>query len=355
MQPADNRAELLGIPWDTRPIPEINEKTVGGKMTIRSRNRLAIPYTSEAFPPGSTPNGSANLTVTWADILWAALTIGRPSVHHVFQHGTSSLHEAIFRISLVRMALDQSGPQASRFRRSAAYKALDPTEKGAISYFLGMTFCKLFASRLLRTPWMLHLDVYRATMSTSNLGRSRPDLIGQQIGTGNWLAFETKGRASKPSGNDLVKAKSQAQRLVSVGGASCALHIATFAYFLNDTLNFHWIDPPSEAQRPVALPAPREAWSHYYEPARALWATGTESERKATAGILLPLSEFDLTLGVHPLLEPFFTMNAWEEAQRAMFEAADELEAEGFQPDGLKIECGPTWMNKFGLGGINEK
>lgn len=253
------------------------------------------------------------------------------------------------------MALDQSGPRASRFRRSAAFKALDPTEKGAISYFLGMTFCKVFANRLLRTPWLLHLDVYRATMSISNLGRSRPDLFGQQIGTGKWLAFETKGRASKPSANDLAKAKGQAQRLVSVGGTSCALHVGTFAYFLNDTLNFHWIDPPSEAKRPVALPEPRGAWGYYYEPARALWAARADIESNGTVGIALPLPEFDMTLQVHPLLESFFSLNAWEEAQRTMFESAKQLEEDGFQPDGLKIECGPTWMNKFSSDRIVEE
>lgn len=324
-------------------------------MAITQISRLAIPYTSEAFPPGSTPNGSASLVVTWAEILWAALTIGRPSIHHVFQHGPSSLHEAVFRLSLVRMALDQSGPRASRLRRSAAFKALDPTEKGAISYFLGMAFCKVFANRLLRTPWLLHLDVYRATIPLSNLGRSRPDLFGQQIGTGNWLAFETKGRASKPSANDLAKAKGQAQRLISIGGVSCTLHVGTFAYFLNDSLNFYWVDPPSEAKRPVSLPEPRDAWRYYYEPAQALWAAQSDSASKAETSIALPLPEFDITVKVHPLLAAFFARGAWEEAQRVMFELANEVEADGFQPDGLKVECGPTWMGRFHGDGIAEQ
>lgn len=323
-------------------------------MAITSSNRLSIPYTSEAFPPGSTPNGSTSLAVTWAEILWAALTIGRPSIHDVFQHGTSSLHEAVFRVSLVRMALDQSGPRASRFRRSAAFKSLDPTEKGAISYFLGMTFCKVFANRLLRTPWLLHLDVYRATNPISNLGRSRPDLFGQQIGTGNWLAFETKGRASKPSAKDLDKAKAQAQRLVSIGGASCTLHVGSFAYFVNDSLNFYWIDPPSETKRPVNLPVPRDAWRYYYQPAHALWATHSERESKADSSITLPLPEFDITLKVHPLLVGFFARGAWEEAQKVMFEVSNQLEADGYQPDGLKVECGPTWIDKFHRDGIAE-
>jgi len=160
-------------------------------MSIRQRTRsLRLPYTNEAFPPGVLANGSSELTVTWDEILWAALTIGRPSVHHVFAHAAASFHEAMFRLSLVRMALEQYGPNATRLRRTTAYKSLDPTEKGAISYFLGMTFCKVFSSRLLATPWLLHLDIFKSTIPTSVLDRSRPDLFGQQTGSGDWLSFE---------------------------------------------------------------------------------------------------------------------------------------------------------------------
>jgi len=317
-------------------------------MAIRSRNRLAVPYRSEAFPPGSTPNGNGSLSVSWDRVVWAALTIGRPPTHHVFQHGTSSFYEAIFRISLVRMALDQSGPFASRLRRSAAFKALDPTEKGAISYFLGMTFCKVFSSKLLRTPWLLHLDAFRAMATLPPTGRSRPDLIGQQTGTGNWISFETKGRASKPTFNDISKAKTQAQRVLSVNGTACTLHIGTFAYFLNDVLNFHWVDPPTEAKRPITLPDPRDLWSHYYGPTKALWEARADESPKRDGGLIVSLPEFDVTLKIHPLLAPFFLVSAWEGAQRELLTASEELEADGFQDDGIKVECGPTWLDRFG-------
>lgn len=314
---------------------------------IRSRARLAVPYTSEAFPAGTIANGAGHLVISWAELLWAALTIGRPSVHHVFQHGTQSLDEANFRLSLVRMALDQSGPRASRLRRSAAFKALDPTEKGAISYFLGMAFCKVFSSRLLQTPWLLHLDVFKSTIPTSVLGRSRPDLFGQQSGTGQWLSFETKGRASKPSSTDLAKAKTQASRLVSVNGTSCSLHVGSFTYFVNDALHFHWIDPPAETKRAIFLPEPGDAWRYYYGPARALWGTLPEGGKRETDGFVLPLPQFDLTLKVHPLLSPFFRSESWESAQRELLDLADLLKADGFQADGLKVECGPSWLEHF--------
>ncbi|HEX7855244.1 MAG TPA: hypothetical protein VF503_16275 [Sphingobium sp.] len=317
-------------------------------MSIRPiTHRLRLPYTNEAFPSGVLANGSSELTVTWDEILWAALTIGRPSVHHVFAHGAASFHEAIFRLSLVRMALEQYGPTATRLRRTSAYKNLDPTEKGAISYFLGMTFCKVFSSRLLSTPWLLHLDVFKSTIPTSVLGRSRPDLFGQQTGSGDWLSFETKGRASKPSSADLAKAKAQAARLVSVNGSPCTLHVGSFAFFANDALHFHWIDPPSDPKKPIKVPETGDAWRFYYGPSKALWdAFGRETRVQDQAGLGFELPFLDLTIKVHPLLAPFFIEENWVGAQRAMLELGEQLGTEGFQLDGLKFESGPSWRNR---------
>lgn len=317
-------------------------------MAIRIRVRpLRLPFVSEAFPAGTIANGTGELAVSWDEIVWAALTIGRPSVHHTMQHGVASLHEAIFRLSLVRMALEQYGPGATRLRRTSAFKSLDPTEKGAISYFLGMTFCKVFSSRLLQTPWLLHLDVFKSAIPTSVLGRSRPDLFGQQSSTGDWLAFETKGRASKPSAADRKKAKEQAARLVSVGGSACALHVGTFTFFANDALSFHWIDPPAEADRPIKLPDIGDDWRYYYDPVRALWnARGDDSENPQDRSVTVALAEFDLKLHIHKIIAPLLLLEKWEATQRVAFEAGELLRADGFRPDGLKIECGPTWRER---------
>jgi hypothetical protein len=303
---------------------------------------LRVAYISEGFPAGSTPNGAAELNTNWDEIVWSALTIGRPTVHHVFLHGRASIYEAIFRISLVRMALEQAGPSARRLRRTAAYKGLDPTEKGAISYFLGMTFCKLFASRLLATPWLLHLDVFKGSIPTRNLGRSRPDLIGENSTSGSWSAFETKGRASKPSHQDRLKAKMQALRLVSVNGQPCSLHVGTFSYFVNDILQFHWVDPIPKMKDPIEASDPNKHWGYYYGPAQALWAAKSGGDGRSMDGTV-SVPEQDIILKIHPLLLPYFESSEFNEAKFAMIKARSVLEADGFQPDGLQVKCGPSW------------
>ena len=162
---------------------------------------LRIDYQSQSFPP-RYGLGSSTLKTSWDDLLWAAITIGRPSTYHVFRRGPTSFHEAIFRLSLIRMAVEQT--RKYRLRRTKAFAALDPTVKGMVSYFIGMALCKLFASSLIETPWLLHLDVFRSQLKLNNLGRSRPDLIGQDS-AGTWHAFESKGRSSEPSSGDKAK------------------------------------------------------------------------------------------------------------------------------------------------------
>jgi len=299
---------------------------------------LSIPYQSARFP-SALGIGSGNLIFNWGDLLWAAVTIGRPNTAYVFQHGGASLHEALFRISLIRMALVQ-GPFSPRLNRTDAFRALDPTEKGAVSYFLGMAVCKLFASRLLNTPWLLHLDVFRDQLNPVTLGgRSRPDLVGQDI-SGAWHAFETKGRSSVPNSEDKKKAKAQAQRLVSVDGSACSLHIGSFTFFRGDEMEFYWRDPePEEPEKlePIEITVTDEDWENYYAPALALAsAPGSDFQSAQVEGI-------DLNVEIHPKVRKVLLEGQWDAARSLLAELRQVFEKEGFQPDGLRVVAGDTW------------
>lgn len=298
---------------------------------------LEIPYQSEAFP-SSYSFRPGTLTTTWDELLWAALTIGRPSAYHVFRHGPASFHEAIFRLALIRMAVERDWN--GHLRRTDAYAALDPTEKGMVSYFLGMALCKLFAAKLLQTPWLLHLDVFRNGLAAVNLGRSRPDLVCED-NHGNWHAFESKGRSSAPSAADKVKAKAQAQRLVSVGGTNCTLHIGTIAYFRNNSLAFYWRDPEADADDQIPLPNADQSWRYYYEPTMSLLG-GLELkvldiERQMT----------DVTVKVHPEILDFLGAGDWLGAKQHAQKIRVALTSDGYQLDGLKITAGQSWNQPY--------
>ena len=301
---------------------------------------LLIDYQSHDFPAPYTFQ-SGTISTSWDELLWAAITVGRPSYFHVFRHGRSSFHEAIFRLSLIRKAVQQDWN--GYLRRTNAYVALDPTEKGAVSYFLGMTICKLFAWRLLRTPWLLHIDVFRHVFLAITQGRSRPDLFGEDI-SGDWHAFESKGRSSVPTSADKAKAKAQAQRLVSVGGQNCTLQIGSFAFFRSGVLEFHWRDPEPDSLNVIELPRPQAEWRYYFEPALSL---AFEADAQPMAA---DLELADVLVEIHPKLRQLLRDGQWAQAKQLASELRFLLLGDGYNPDGIRVMAGDTWTKPYEIG-----
>lgn len=248
---------------------------------------------------------------------------------------------------MVRMALERNSPTARRLRRTDASKALDPTEKGAVGYFLGMAFCKLFSEKLLDTPWLLHLDVFSKQLNPKLLGgRSRPDFVGMESGTAKWHAFESKGRSSTPNAIDIQKAKDQANRLVSVNGSACDLHIGAVTYFRNDVLHFHWQDP-SPPDEPVRLKVEPADWQYYYAPVLGLLSY---EDRLATDGKLSrpgTIPQWDLEIEIHPAVLKSLRSADWIRARDTAIGLREELKEQEYSPDGVKIRTGKSWDVKF--------
>ena len=298
---------------------------------------LMIPYESEDFSyPYNIPSGT--LSTSWDDLIWAALTVGRPPSVPVLRYGVASFYEAIFRMSLIGMAIEQDN--TGRLRRTRAFAVLDPTEKGAVNYFLGMAICKLFASKLLNTSYILHLDVHRDLHRLELQGRSRPDLYGTNDFV-DWHAFECKGRSRKPSDDVKQNAKSQAHRLISVDGNQCRLHVGSFAYFKNDVLNFYWRDPEPDNLKPIELPFPVQEWRYYYEPAISL--TSEEDGSPLFQGGRPPY----VSVGVHPAVHQNLRERRWLEALKVARENLRVFKQEGYQPDGLMVKADEWWEQPF--------
>jgi hypothetical protein len=313
---------------------------------------LEIDYESRSFPvPGPVVNGVRTLTTTWDDLLWAAITIGRPDWFHVIRYGNASFYEALFRWSMLRMALEQIGPTARRLRRTAAAKHLDPSEKGAINYFVGMIICKLFASELLGAPWMLHVDIFRAQLGVMLTGRSRPDLIGQIHGTNDWIVMESKGRISAPSPRAKSLAKAQSRRITSIAGVAPTYHIGAISYLRSDVLTFFWEDPmdPDEQRRPSKFEigdVSPDVWRFYYQPALAC---ARELNGTPISGIdENAFGQYpDLKLTIHPAIMKAIASEEWALARRLCVEMSNELTAEGYHPDGISVKAGVSWSSRF--------
>ena len=312
---------------------------------------LEIDYRSEGFPASSpVNNGGGVLQTTWDELLWAALTVGRPNRHYVFRHGTSSSYEALFRCSLVRMALEQRRPSAHRLRRTSAAKTLDPSEKGAVNYFLGMTMCRLFSAKLLSVPWLLHLDVFRPMLNPVLAGRSRPDLVGQTL-SNEWVSIESKGRVGSPGAEAKHKAKEQAQRLIGIDGQKPRFHVGCITYFRSEVLQFFWRDPEPDRNRPrnpIELSFEEGILRHCYKPILNLIASQSQHlDNELYARGLIPIEDLDIKVSVHPGVFELLAKEKWGELKGFCIREGKSLHEEGYQLDGIRIAAGPTWALPF--------
>lgn len=311
---------------------------------------LKIPFESRHFPPqSSVQNGIRTLNFDWNDLLWSALTIGRPNLHYVFQHGLASRYEAVFRLSLVRMALHQPN-NSNILKRSEAVKSLDPSEKGAIHYFLGMLCCKLFADKCLHTPWLLHLDVFRPSLNPVLQGRSRPDLIGQSM-SGDWVVLESKGRSSEPDSKAKERAKYQATRCLQIGSSQVNCHIGAASFFRDDTLHFYWEDPKPEDSGDdfspqFTLDVDDSLWRHHYSSILGIISStsGVLKTRQGKADDEFIADEAEVSVSVFPdVLKRLYTKQ-WGDAKRWCIENASTLARDGFRHDGTKVVAGDGWF-----------
>lgn len=322
---------------------------------------IKIPFQGKDFPKNF--NAPRDITTSWSEIIHAAITVGRPSINAVVQHGTSSYFEAIFRASMVKMALKPHPDVYSRnmhnlhrsrrynLKRTNAFISLDPSEKGAVNYFLGMVFAKLAAMKLLDAPWMMHLDVYHDAnkVSVNNLGRSRPDLIGQTQ-QGDWVVIESKGRSKKPLQSDIHKSKEQSRRVQSIGGCSPTYLIGSFSFFIDDFLSILWIDPPESPEADIVLSElPLNSIQHHYALAIELLLKNFEHQPTKYDGQMVKIKELDLQMKIAPNIVNAYLEKNWS----ALYEISRVIEHDRSDPsvdaysssDGISIHVGESWFD----------
>ena len=137
-----------------------------------------------------------------------------------------------------------------------------------------------------------------------------------------------------------MKAKTQAQRLVSVDGAACALHIGSFTFFRKDALEFYWRDPEPEAPEmlePIQIKATDRDWADCYIHALAL-------EDQPKDGFLADqVREADIKVEIHPKLRILLREGRWGDARKLAAELSQTFVKEGYQADGVRVFAGDSW------------
>ncbi len=314
---------------------------------------MEINYTSQNFlyHYGTDFRGINQLQFTVQELMWSAITVGRANIIDVLSHGIYSEYEILYRASIIVANLSQNG---INLFKSSAYEHLDPSEKSAVSYFLGLTFTKLLCAKRLNIPWLLHIDVYREQFSRGGQAfrfgssRSRPDLIGLDIRR-NWTVIESKGRTNKMERNLLNSAKNQTQNLRQIGGQYPNLRIAIVTHFINGQLTVDWSDPLDYNEENFNIETNSEEFLfNYYKIIFNVLQTNEKSIIELDGFLSYSFDAINLTIGLDKNI-----YNAYEKKDLAQIQPKYELNSSAFKAisdqefyagiDGILIGLGGNW------------
>lgn len=240
---------------------------------------------------------SQDVPISIGDIVKCATAVGMPTLATHPARRRPWL-EMQWREALVRANLKPSGT-GDRWLRSEAYDRLDPSEKVAISYFLGMTQAALMAQHVLGYSHLVHVDLLLQHQGTPLSGK-RPDFVAvnpTSTTAGTYSAtFEAKGRTRGFDQGALDTAKGQAQIIPAIRGLIPREHVASMAYF---DRSGHWAsvleDPDGQGEQ---LAFGLETYLYLYY--RNVIEAGRESGSWARRGdqYEFDLAEFPLSLSL---------------------------------------------------------
>lgn len=331
-----------------------------------------LSYEARKFSTPLAKPSSGLLSLPLGELLWGAITVGATPIS---MGGTPRpFVELCWRAALAAASLEEDS--SGRWAMTDGYWRLDPSEKRAVSYFLGMTQAKIMCEELLYAPHLIHLDAFLAMIGQTTRA-SRPDLIGLSWRAMNvTIAVEAKGRTRGRDDEVIRKAKQQARSLPGVLSTSSALRVASVASFDAQWRWEAYLEDPPAPVRPLDSLTPETLLAAYYRPLVAALLEAPQGQvRDDEAMTIAQLPGIDLAVGIPaaivtiirelPLTGPITTGQLLEVGAALLqavparqFTSRDETAGpdeetsvdsqEPLRPytgtDGVYIRPGPSWL-----------
>jgi hypothetical protein len=253
-------------------------------------------YEARKFATPLAAAEQGRLSLPLAELIWGATTVGMTPIS--MGGMPRPLIELCWRAALAGASLEED-PASGRWARAAAYQRLDPSEKRALSYFLGMTQAKITCERLLRAPHLIHLDAY-LTMIGQPTQVSRPDLIGFNLPSMDCtIAVEAKGRTGGKTDKVIRDAKKQVSALPGVLSTSQTIRVASVASFdPRGRWEAYLEDPPGQFRLLGPLTVGSLLAAYYRPLVISLLTVGDSQITEDDDMTMRRLPGIDLTLGI---------------------------------------------------------
>jgi hypothetical protein len=187
------------------------------------------------------------------------------------------LIEMCWRAVMVLASLEPD-PVSGRWRKSHSYDRLDPSEKSAVSYFLGLTQAKITCELLLGVPHLVHLDP-----------------VSRAYG----IAVEAKGRTNGRTADVTAEAKKQAGLLPPVPGVPSGVGVASVSSFDTRGRWQAYLEDPPRSRDSQGTQGVGPLLVAYYRPlVSALQDAGIDREASDRATVVARLPGMDMSLGL---------------------------------------------------------
>nr|WP_315482793.1 hypothetical protein [uncultured Undibacterium sp.] len=174
-------------------------------------------------------------------------------------HGFArTLYESIFeKMAMVMVNVRSAGRD---LRRHAIFDSYVSDKKRIISYNLGMALAKFYSQELLDIPHLIHVETLKKQNAVTFIAQTgtvrprEPDLVGQ-TSEGDWHIFEAKG-VSGSTGQlpgKIADAKIQVNQVSAIQNSSPSTRNACASYIGADRILTLLEDPPSDAEKSIAV------------------------------------------------------------------------------------------------------
>jgi hypothetical protein len=302
-------------------------------------------------------------------LAWAAATIGGSPFGPRLGRRERAL-EMQWREAMIRASVP---PGPTYFYQSRSYERLAPSEKGAVSFFLGQAQAKLFAHDFFHVGKFVAYDHYLEYLQIPR-ARTRPDFLGFR-GMRTTIAVEAKGRSGYYDGALVRAAKKQAQSIPPIAGHPQPTTYVHLAYFWGDEWCAYLEDPPARQSASEPTVDPQILTLAYYHPVVAAIRT-RRSEQVRIEGVWYSRTSFEdvdshllVRADIAELVPPDEEIIAADadrlrSVSAPLYELALALDGETMAPkgeapaddddddprfigdDGVGVELGPSWLER---------
>jgi hypothetical protein len=294
-------------------------------------------------------NGSGGLVpVNTADVVRAAVTVGGPVQGGLW-------HRSMRRASIAGtvLAAVSGSRRAAPVGTTTLYRRLERTEKGGVSFRLGMAFASLAAEQTLKVRLLEHLNRANSTLAPGSARRA--DLFGMDR-YGAWHVVEAKSRTHGVTREDVSNAKQQALNVTAVSKGGAQIRPATKSASLVDLaltpVRVRLIDPAGEAEAPSTYEVDVERFiaTHYSVVPDLLELRGGPQPPPdgavddSVVGAYFPGT--DIWIGVHASLIGE-SAESWVDRVNRVQPAAQNEEQTSAGPDGHVLRIGSDLRRMF--------